>query len=74
MAIDPNFTADVEIRLLNIETALDDLWRMMRAVINKEQFNRLNVIRQTEMDTLDTRLDAVEERADTLEAGFNNLL
>jgi len=72
--IDPNFTADVEIRLLKIEEGLDDIWRMLRTVMNKEQFNRLNVIRQTEMTKLDTRLTTDEADVVDLEGKYNDLL
>jgi polyhydroxyalkanoate synthesis regulator phasin len=72
--IDPQFTPDVEIRLLKIEEALTDLWQMMRFVLNKEQFNRLNVIRQKEMALLETRLDTVETDITDLETKYNDLL
>lgn len=74
MAIDPDFTADVEIRLLKIEEGLNDIWRMMRMVLNTEQFNRLNIIRQTEMENLDTRLTTAESDLDDLETKYNDLL
>ena len=74
MAIDPEFTADTEVRLLKIEEGLRDIWRMMRTVMNKEQFNRLNVINQTESERLDTRLTTCESDVDDLEQKFNSLL
>lgn len=74
MTIDPNFTADVEIRLLKIEDALTDIWKMLRTVMNREQFNRLNVIRQTEMIKLETRLDTTETDVTDLESKYNDLL
>lgn len=72
--IDPEFTADVEIRLLKIEEGLDDIWRMLRTVMNREQFNRLNVIRQTEMTKLETRLTDAEASVSDLESKYNDLL
>ena len=74
MPIDPEFTADVEIRLLKIEEGLNDIWRMLRTVMNREQFNRLNVIRQTEMTKLETRLTDAEASVSDLESKYNDLL
>lgn len=74
MTIDPTFTANTEVRLLNIENALTDLWRLLQTVINKEQFNRLSVLRQCEMDSISTRLTLVESRLTTLEEEYNSLL
>ncbi len=74
MAIDPLFTADTEIRLLKIEEGLTDIWRMLRTVMNTEQFNRLNIIRQAEMDKLETRLSANETDVTDLESKYNDLL
>ena len=74
MTIDPDFTANVEIRLLRIEEGLDEIWRMLRTVMNKEQFNRLNVINQKEQLTLADRLTAAEADLTDLNTKYNNLL
>lgn len=74
MAIDPNFTADVEIRLLKIEEGLTDIWRLLRMVMNREQFNRLNVIRQTEMTKLNERLTTAESDVSDLESKYDGVL
>lgn len=74
MTVDPNFTADVEIRLLKIEEGLSDIWRMLKMVMNREQYNRLNIIRQTEMTKLEDRLDDAETDVTDLEQKYNDLL
>lgn len=74
MTIDPTFTADTEVRLLKIEIALSDLWRMMGAVINKEQFNRINVINQKALALLQARITELETDVTTLQEQVNNLL
>ena len=74
MTIDPEFTSDVEARLLRIEEALTDAFRLLQNVMNKEQFNRLNIIRQTEMTKLDTRLDDAETDIADLDEKYNGLL
>jgi len=74
MPIDPTYTADTEIRLMRIENALSDIWRMMRSVINTEQFNRLNVINQQNLDRIDTRVDTAETDLRTLEGQYDDLL
>jgi len=74
MPVDPNFTADTEIRLLKIEEGLDDIWRMLRTVMNREQFNRLNIIRQNEMTRYEERLDTAETDLTDLEEKYNDLL
>ncbi len=73
MTIDPTFTADTEVRLLKIEEALTELWGMLRMVMNREQFNRLNVIRQAEMTQLSERLDTAETDVATLKSRYNDL-
>jgi hypothetical protein len=74
MTIDPDFTSDVEIRLLKIEEGLSDIWRMLRTVMNREQFNRLNIINQTESERLETRLSTCESDVTDLEDKYNDLL
>jgi polyhydroxyalkanoate synthesis regulator phasin len=74
MTVDTNFTTDTELRLIKIEEALTDFWRMLTFVVNKEQFNRLNVIRQKEMELLESRLDVVEADVADLESKYNDLL
>ena len=74
MAIDPTFTPSTEIRLLNIETVLSDIWRLLQNVVNKEQFNRLNVLRQQELNSFLSRLTLVEARVTVLESEYNSLL
>lgn len=74
MTIDDNFTADTEIRLLKIEEGLNDIWRLLKMVVNRDQFNRLNIIRQTEMTKLEGRLDDAETDVTDLEQKYNDLL
>ena len=74
MTIDATFTANTEIRLLKIEEGLNDIWKMLRMVMNREQFNRLNIIRQTEMEKYEERLNAAETDLADLEQKYNDLL
>ncbi len=74
MAIDPTFTADTEVRLITIEETMRDIWRMLRKVMTPEEFNRLNIINQTESAKLSTRLDTLEADLAELETKYNNLL
>ena len=74
MAIDPTYTADTERRLQAIESALADVWRLMQYVINKEQFNRLNLAIQQSIDLIDTRLTAAETSLAALEVKYDNKL
>jgi len=74
MTIDPTFTANTEIRTLRIETALSDLWRLMRYVVNKGQFNSLRAIRQMEYDALIGRVVELETEYQELYDRVNNLL
>lgn len=69
-------TTDLEaqVRLLKLEIAVSQIWTLLASVINKEQFNRLNVIRQKEITLLEARLDAVETQVNTLQDAYNNLL
>jgi hypothetical protein len=72
--IDSTFTADTEARLIKIEETMTDIWQMLRNVMTPEQFNRLNVINQTESAKLSTRLDTCESDLADLEEKYNNLL
>lgn len=69
-------TTDLEaqVRLLKLEIAVSQVWTLLASVINKEQFNRLNVIRQKEITLLEARLDAIETQVNTLQDAYNNLL
>lgn len=69
-------TTDLEaqVRLLKLEIAVSQVWTLLASVINKEQFNRLNVIRQKEITLLEARLDAIETQVGTLQDAYNNLL
>jgi len=69
-----SFNASTEARLSEIEESLSDIWRLLRSVMNREQFNRLNIIRQTEMTKLSTRLDDAETTLTDLHQKYNDLL
>lgn len=66
--------AEVEIRLLQVEIALSTVWSLLSNVINKEQFNRLNVLRQKEIELLTTRIETLESQVSQLQTAYNNLL
>jgi polyhydroxyalkanoate synthesis regulator phasin len=74
MTIDPTFTANTEIRLQDMEKALADIWRLLQNVVNKDQFNRLNILRQREMTSFMTRVSNLESRVETLENEYNSLI
>jgi len=74
MAIDPTYTQSTAIRLAKIETALSDVWRLLRYVINKEQFNRLNVLNQKNLERLSARISELETRLSELESKYDDLL
>jgi len=69
-----SFNASTEARLSEIEESLSDIWRLLRSIMNREQFNRLNIIRQTEMTKLSTRLDDAETTLTDLHQKYNDLL
>jgi hypothetical protein len=74
MAIDSTFTADTEARLIKIEDALSRIWQLLYYTMNKEQFNRLNAIRQNDFILILARLDALETRVASLETSYDLLL
>ena len=65
---------EVEIRLLQVEIAMSTVWSLLSNVINREQFNRLNVLRQKEIELLTTRVTTLENQVSQLQTAYNNLL
>jgi polyhydroxyalkanoate synthesis regulator phasin len=65
---------EVEIRLLQVEIAMSTVWSLLSNVINREQFNRLNVLRQKEIELLTTRVETLESQVAQLQVAYNNLL
>lgn len=65
---------EVEIRILQIEIAMSTVWSLLSNVVNKDQFNRLNVLRQKEIELLTTRVETLEDQVSALQDAYNNLL
>jgi polyhydroxyalkanoate synthesis regulator phasin len=74
MAYDPTFTANTELRLQAIEEALDQLWVVIQNTISKEQFNRLNVVRQKQVVNLQDRITALTTTLTDLQDTVNGLI
>jgi hypothetical protein len=74
MTTSPLSTAEVELRILKIEVALNTIWNMLRNAVSREQFNRLNVIRQKEIALMETRLTQLDSDVASLRDSYNNLL
>ena len=70
----PLSATETEVRLLKIEIALNTIWGMLKTVINREQFNRLNIIRQKEIQSLEERLAQLDSDIATLWGKYNSLL
>jgi len=71
---DPYFTEDARLRIEAIEEALDNIWALLQRAVNKEQFNRLNVIQQKEIDCINTRITSITADVQTLQEEVNSLL
>lgn len=65
---------EVEIRLLKLEVAIAQLWTLLGGVINEEQFNRLNILRQKEVALMEARLALLETQIARFQEAYNNLL
>ena len=61
------FTKSVEARIKAIETAVDQIWYMIQNTISKEQFNRINVIRQRQISQIDSRITTLTSDVSDLE-------
>lgn len=67
------YTKEVEVRLKAIESALDQIWHMIQNCMSTEQFNRLNVISQRQLQQINSRITTLttdvtdlQERVDGL--------
>jgi hypothetical protein len=72
--IDPTFTASTELRIIRIEEAMTAAFKLLLNTVNREQFNRLNLIRQKSITSIESRLDAIDTQIDTLMSLYNDLL
>jgi len=67
------WTDNEEIRLSAIEDGLTAIWKLLENVVNKDQFNRLNMIRQKEMANLADRITAVASDVADLQSDIEAL-
>lgn len=74
MGSDSTYTPDTEKRLAYIEESLDTIWAMLKGIMNKEQFNRLNTLTQREQTLLAARVTELEEDLLEIQTEINNLL
>ncbi len=68
------FTREVEVRIKAIEEALDQIWHMLQNSIPTEQFNRINVIRQNQINALSSRITTLTSDITDLESRVEGLL
>ena len=68
------YTRDVEIRLKAIEEALGQIWHMLQNCMSTEQFNRLNVISQRQVQQLNARITSVTTDVTDLESRVDSLM
>lgn len=67
------YTKDVEARIKAIESALDQIWHMLQNTISKEQFNRMNIINQSTLTRIDSRITSLTTDVTDLESRVDAL-
>ena len=73
-SFDPTYTTNTKLRLEAIEDALTKIWDLLQYVVNKEQMNRLQVIRQKELAIIQSRLEALATNYNDLASKYSDLL
>lgn len=68
------YTKAVEVRIKAIENALDQIWYLLQNSIPIEQFNRINVIRQQQINQINTRITTLTSDVEDLESTVDGLL
>ena len=74
MAADSTFTANTEMRIQALETGMNKITQLLRNLVNLDQFNKLNVIRQQQYVALDTRLQSAEALLSSIESSLDEIL
>ena len=68
------YTPDTKKRLEVLEEAMRTIWALLSNAISKDQFNRLNSIRQKEHTLLETRVSSLETTLQSLQTQIDDLL
>ena len=71
---DSDVNRATEAKLNAIEKAIRDLYRMAGQMISKEQFNRINAIRQRDYSLLKDRVETLEASLTEIEGKYDSLL
>lgn len=71
---DDVYTKSVEARLKAIEDSLGQIWHLLQNTLSKEQFNRLNVIRQRQIAQIQDRITSLTTEITELEGKVDGLM